>query len=72
VANKFSDKVMRVIRQRYGCDENSPKRDNEINMLSPKEAFEELLHWEGIYGYEDYILDIIEELFNVKLTDGGM
>lgn len=60
---KYSDEIMMRLRQRNGLDAKDTSMDDEIMKMSPKEIFEELLAWEGIFGYSQYILGWVNELF---------
>lgn len=66
---RYPENIMKRCRQRLGLDEDDTSRDDEINLLSPKEAFEECLIWEGIIGYGDTILGWVEDIFEVKLDE---
>ena len=60
---KFSDSIMTRLRQRRGLDPKDTSMDDELMNMSPEEMFEELLVWEGIFGYSQCILDWMNELF---------
>lgn len=60
---KFSDSIMTRLRQRRGLDPKDTSMDDELMNMSPEEMFEELLVWEGIFGYSQRILDWMNELF---------
>lgn len=72
--NKFSrhntevpEHIMEIMRQRRYLDEYDESEDEEILKMSGTEFLEEWLEWEGIYGYTDAILEIIEIAFGVDL-----
>lgn len=68
--NKYSEEVMRYLRQRRGLDEYDLKEDEDINSMSSNEVFEEVLEWNGLLGtYADKIKDWIKDIYNINLND---
>ena len=65
----YPDNIMEILRQRVGLDEDDTSRDAELQTLTPVEALEECLSWEGIEGYTGWILDVIRDTFKVKLKN---
>lgn len=65
----YPDNIMEILRQRMGLDEDDTSRDDELQTLTPLEALDECLSWEGIDGYTSWILGIIRDTFKVKLKD---
>ena len=59
--------IMKDLRQRRGLDEDDTSEDQEILEMSGYEFFSEWLRWEGIYGYEDKILNVIKIAFGIDL-----
>lgn len=55
------------LRRELDCDDTS--EDQEILTMTPYEFFDELLAWEGISGYTDRILEMINEAFGINLED---
>ena len=74
--NKFSrhnvevpEHIMEILRQWRYLDEYDESEDEEILTMSGKEFMDALLDWEGILGYTDYIIEIIEMAFGIDLED---
>lgn len=67
--NRFSIDIMRILRQRLGLDEDDTSRDAEINTYSMDSAFQEVLAWEGFFGYFGAIKGWIEDIYGVNLTE---
>ena len=65
----YPDNIMEILRQRVGLDEDDTSRDDELQTLTPVEALDECLSWEGIEEYTDWILDVIRDTFKVKLNN---
>lgn len=65
----YPDNIMEILRQRVGLDEDDTSRDDELQTLTPVEALDECLSWEGIEGYTYWILDVIRDTFKVKLKN---
>lgn len=59
--------IMEIMRKRRYLDEYDESEDEEILKMSGTEFLEEWLRWEGIYGYTDAILEIIEIAFGIDL-----
>lgn len=68
--NKYSEEIMRYLRQRRGLDEYDIKEDKDINKMSSNEVFEEVLEWNGLMGgYADKIKSWIEDIYSVDLNN---
>ena len=59
--------IMKDLRQRRGLEEDDTSEDQEILKMSGYEFFSEWLRWQGIYGYEDSILNAIKVAFGIDL-----
>lgn len=59
--------IMKDLRQRRGLEEYDTSEDQEILEMSGYEFFSEWLRWQGIYGYEDSILNVIKIAFGIDL-----
>lgn len=67
--NKYLEHIMEILRQRLGLDEDDTSRDEEINIYTPSEAFEEVLTWEGFLGYAYTIKSWIKDIYGIDLDD---
>lgn len=68
--NKFPPYIMEVLRQMKGLDnETDTSKDEEINLMSMNEAFDEYLKWEGIIGYTETIQNLIKDIYHVELPN---
>lgn len=65
--SKYSERVMRNVRQTLDLDENDTSRDNEIMEMNQDIVFRRFLEWEGILGYDETILNAIESIYDVEL-----
>ena len=55
--NKFPEYIMHKLRQREGLEYNDPSKDAVLNNYSSKDAFSEVLAWEGFIGnWSDQII----------------
>jgi hypothetical protein len=43
--------------------------DKEINELSRRDVLEKYLNWEGLIGYADEIIDVIQDIYEVDLDE---
>ena len=66
--NNYPEHILRVLRERNDLEEDDTSRDEELQMLTPEEALNECLEWEGIDGYTSWILNVIRDTFKVKLV----
>ena len=66
--HNYPEHIMETLRQRIGLEEDDTSRDEELQMLTPEEALNECLEWEGIDGYTSWILNVIRDTFKVKLV----
>ena len=69
--NKYPENIMGYLRQRKGLEPDDTTRDNEINTLTPNEAFEEVLEWDGLIGYAYIIKRWIEDIYGIDLDAMG-
>lgn len=68
--NKYSDEIMRYLRQREGLDEYDFSNDEEINQMSPNEVFDNVLKWKVLVGGYSYtIKKWIKEIYGVDLEE---
>ena len=65
--NKYPEYIMAKLRQRLDLEGDDTSRDAEINQYSPTEAFQEVLAWEGFYGYFYHIRGWIEDIYGIEL-----
>jgi hypothetical protein len=63
----LSDEVMEAICNNMGIDSGDEDAMKRIQRLSPEEAFERFLTWQGIIGY-GYM--ITRALDNIRLASG--
>ena len=66
--HNYPEHIMETLRQRIGLEEDDTSRDDELHTLTPLEALDECLSWEGIDGYTSWILNVIRDTFKVKLV----
>ena len=69
--NKYPENIMGYLRQRKGLEPDDTTRDNEINLMTPNEAFEEVLEWDGLIGYAYIIKRWIEDIYGIDLDAMG-
>lgn len=65
--HNYPDYILEAVRQNQGLEEDDTSRDKEFQTWSPEEVFEAVLEWEGLIGYSRWILDRIEDIFNVSI-----
>lgn len=66
--DKFSREIVEALRQRIGLEADDNSRDGEFLYLSPAEALDGWLTWNGICGYTDAIISAVEDTFKTKLV----
>lgn len=67
--NRFPEYIMSALRQRLDLEADDTSRDEEINLYSASEAFEEFLAWEGLVGYVHHIKMWIEDIYGIKVSE---
>lgn len=67
--HKYPEYIIVLLRQWAGLEEDDDSRDDELHAMSPYEAYEAVLEWEGIYGYASYILKLIDSIFKVDVVE---
>ena len=69
--NRYPERIMRTLRERKGLEPSDTICDDEINLMSPNEAFEEILEWNGICNYAYTIKHWIEDIYGIDLDAMG-
>ena len=67
--NKYPENIMRYLRQRKGLEPDDTTCDDEINLMTPNEAFEEVLMWDGLIGHGYKIKSWIEDIYGIDLNE---
>jgi len=68
--NKYPDHIMRYLRQRRGLEEFDFSKDEELNKISPTDAFEHVVEWNGLLGgYASTIKRWINDIYGIDLDD---
>lgn len=66
----YNDDVMYALRQVNGLEKDDTSLDNKIMSMNKKEVFDQYCTWNGLLGcWSDYLLDAVESIFEVKLSD---
>lgn len=63
----YPEWLLKNIRQNLGLEPDDTSQDDEINAMSKQEVFERYLTWQGIIGYSNRIISVIETIYNVEL-----
>lgn len=63
---KYSESVMRNVRQALGLEPYDNSLDTEINEMDKMDVFEKWLQWEGLFGYEHKIKNAVDDIFYGK------
>lgn len=58
---KYSDFIMRAVRQNMGLEEDDTSGDAEIYEMDGEEIVDRYLTWNGIIGYTSYIIDVVSQ-----------
>ena len=49
--------------------DNPELTDEEIDAMNPKDVFSLCLQWEGILGYADIILELLEDVYGCSFEE---
>lgn len=66
---KYSERVMKNVRENMGLEPNDTSQDKFIEALGRHEVLDRFLTWEGIIGYTNKIEDAISDIYNVNLIN---
>ena len=58
---KFNERITKMLME--DCEMSKA----EISITSKREAFTAILNYEGIYGYADWIIGLIEDIYDICL-----
>lgn len=64
---RLSPGVRNAIRESLGVQSNDDSLDGKINVMTPYELLDAYLAWEGVIGYTNTILNILELDHNGRL-----
>jgi len=68
--NKYSEEIIKYLRQREGLNKYDFSNDEEINKMSPNEAFDNVVGWNGLLGgYSNTIKSWVKEIYGVDLEE---
>ena len=67
--NKYSDEIMRIVRQRLGLNAFDTSKDSLINEMDKGEIFDHVCTWEGFVCYSDAIKGWVLDIYGVDLDD---
>lgn len=65
----YNEDVMKAVRQSLGYDENDNSVDEVIMKMDKEEVFERYCTWNGLIGWYRKLIEIVEIIFEVKLTE---
>lgn len=66
---RYPENIMKDLRQREGLEPNDTSMDEELQQMSPNEAFDEVLMWNGLIGYARTIKSWIEDIYNIEIGE---
>lgn len=66
---KYSNYIISELRSIRDLEENDNSSDDEINLLSRNEVFNELCDYEGLVGYGRKIKDWIKDIYGINLDE---
>lgn len=69
---KYPENIMKYLRQREGLEADDSTLDDDLNNLSPSEAFREVCGWNGLLGgWDEQIKYWIENTYGIDLDRIG-
>lgn len=63
----YPEYILSKLREHYGLADDDTHMDQELQELSPAEAFEKVMEFEGIIGFSSLILSWIEDIYKIRL-----
>jgi len=67
-SNRYPENIMQKLRQRRGLEEYDTSEDQNINTMSPSEAFDDVCNWEGLINYSHTIKHWISDIYGTDLA----
>jgi hypothetical protein len=67
--NKYPENIMRRLRQREDLEPDDTSKDEQLNRLSPSEAFAGVCNWEGLINYDFVIKGWIEDIYGFNIDE---
>ena len=66
---KYDNWIMQAVRQNLGLESDDTSMDKEIFSMPQSEVLERFFTWNGVCGYGDTIINVVEEIFKITLED---
>lgn len=63
----YPEHIINRLKDREDMEYEDKSKDEYFQNLSPKTVLNELLEWEGIFGYTNMILELIKDIYKVQL-----
>lgn len=64
----YPENILKYLRKRARLDENDTSLDEHFNKMRKDAVFEEVLRWQGIYGWGGQIRGWIQDIYGVELN----
>ncbi|MEO2202417.1 hypothetical protein ABGV42_01520 [Paenibacillus pabuli] len=65
----YSNEVMFAVRQALGADSpHDESYDVRIFEMAPSDVFNYYLQWNGIIGYTDTILRVVDDIYDTQIS----
>lgn len=66
--SKYPKYIMDCLRQRRELNIDDKSEDDIINNYTSSKAFEEVLAWKGLSGWETLIKEVIKDIYGIDLN----
>ena len=67
---KYPEYIMKYLRQREDLNESDTSLDDQLNKMSPSNAFSEVLKWNGLLGgWDSQIKCWIQDIYGIDLDE---
>ena len=66
---KYSERIMRCVRQRWGLEADDTSKDELIMEQEPTQIIEDYFAWLGIIGYGYEIVDVVSEVLALSVEE---
>ena len=66
---KYPEYIMKAVRQSLGLEENDRTYDDAIEEMPRRVIFRRWLEWQGIIGYGETILAVVEDIYDTYLEE---
>ena len=66
---KYPEHIMQSLRMRYDIPKDDDCMDKVFESMPKTQVLDEVLGWEGICGYTQFFIELVNDIFGVDLEE---